>query len=163
MSFVSVSHLHCCITYAQPVHHRRGVCWLHMLLLTADCAPTMSTERVHLAVALDRVCIFRARSARAQNTQHAYSSAYVRMQCAQRCGEAAGEQSVRCVRAPTRECILWLGLGNLDDWLFFWELSINLKTLNVHESWKMESIDTNLKSSKTVYITKNSLKDSETI
>jgi hypothetical protein len=23
MSFVSVSHLHCCITYAQPVHHRR--------------------------------------------------------------------------------------------------------------------------------------------
>lgn len=69
MSFVSVSHLHCCITYAQPVHHRRGVCWLHMLLLLLLLltARRQWALRVHLAVALDRVCIFR-RSARTKHT-----------------------------------------------------------------------------------------------
>jgi len=45
---------------------------------------------------------------------------------------------------------LLLGLGNLDDWPFFLEPRIDLKTWNVHESWKIESIDTNLKSSKTI-------------
>jgi len=98
MSFVSVSHLHCCITYAQPVHHRRGVCWLHMLLLLT--ARRQWALSAFSSRSLGRVCIFR-RSAHIY-TQHAYSSAYIRMRCAQRCGEAAGEQSVRCVRAPTR-------------------------------------------------------------